>query len=307
MKRFLSKILIAALVMLMLLGTAEWLARRCPNQYRYKVEWMEQHAAEVETLILGSSTSYYGIHADRLASRAFSLANQGQSPRYDWLLFAADTAHYSLLHNVILTTPSLLLNSPREVEETSWHYCIYYHLYCHCPDHGLLSRYAWELACYPEARKKILESLGGPLHKEACDSLGCGRRKLPSSPNPRLTPDAVEKSAQRDAKVRERIEHSELPDYPALLAQWCQRHQVRFLLLSPPVYPDYAQKLDSMVALSAFQDSLVGALLDRCPDVTYRDYSADPRFTADDFFDANHLNIYGAEKFTRIIRKDFSL
>lgn len=40
--------------------------------------------------------------------------------------------------------------------------------------------------------------------------------------------------------------------------------------------------------------------------LTYKDYLKDTRFTAEDFWDSDHLSDIGAEKFTRLLQTDIS-
>ena len=55
MKRFLRDIGLFAIVALIFFGALEWGAESIPNSYTYKRDYMEQHGAEIRTLILGSS------------------------------------------------------------------------------------------------------------------------------------------------------------------------------------------------------------------------------------------------------------
>lgn len=56
MKRFYWSIILFVLPILGFFGGAELFSRRIPNIYKYKKAWMDEHAEEVETLIIGRNS-----------------------------------------------------------------------------------------------------------------------------------------------------------------------------------------------------------------------------------------------------------
>lgn len=73
MQTFLKKILLYLLPIAILAIGLEIYVDSIPNSYTYKRQYMEQHADEIQTLVLGSSYAYDGIDAEFLP-RAFNLA-----------------------------------------------------------------------------------------------------------------------------------------------------------------------------------------------------------------------------------------
>lgn len=87
MKRFLIHTTLFV-VPLILGGIAlECIAERIPNSYTYKHHYMEQHAAHIHTLILGSSYAYDGLAPSEMPA-AFSLSNSSQTLEDDYRLLA---------------------------------------------------------------------------------------------------------------------------------------------------------------------------------------------------------------------------
>ena len=80
MKRFLIKTAIFSAIILCLLGLGELAVRNMPSSYSYKHAYMEGHARDISTLILGSSHTYYGVRSDLLGDSVFNLANVSQDP-----------------------------------------------------------------------------------------------------------------------------------------------------------------------------------------------------------------------------------
>ncbi len=101
MKKFLKYCLVFVLPFLMVAITAEYLLRQVPNPYQYKYEWMQQHAEDVEILILGSSHTFYGIRPEFLDGKAFSLANVSQGPKQNLYLLEYWADRYRNLKTVI--------------------------------------------------------------------------------------------------------------------------------------------------------------------------------------------------------------
>ena len=86
MKRFLIKTAIFSAIILCLLGLGELAVRNMPSSYSYKHAYMEGHARDISTLILGSSHTYYGVRSDLLGDSVFNLANVSQDPDIDLVL-----------------------------------------------------------------------------------------------------------------------------------------------------------------------------------------------------------------------------
>ena len=101
MRKFLKKILLYALPIILMSVAMELLVEQIPNSYTYKRQYMEQHAAQVQTLVLGSSYAYDGIDAAQLPN-AFNLANSSQCFEDDYHLLAKYLPAMDSLKTVIL-------------------------------------------------------------------------------------------------------------------------------------------------------------------------------------------------------------
>ena len=62
MRQFILRTLMISLPIVVIAILIEILLRNVPNDYQEKKEYLDKHASEVETLILGSSHSFYGIN-----------------------------------------------------------------------------------------------------------------------------------------------------------------------------------------------------------------------------------------------------
>ena len=84
------------------------------------------------------------------------------------------------------------------------------------------------------------------------------------------------------------------------IAADCAARGVRVVLYTPPTWPTYHEHLSEEIVALTRQ---IGTSLAReFPNVRYADLLKDKRFTADDFFDASHLNYdRGGPKLVRIL------
>ena len=73
MTHFIKKIVLYLLPIVLLAIGLEIYVESIPNSYTYKRQYMELHASEIQTLVLGSSYAYDGIDAEILPN-AFNLA-----------------------------------------------------------------------------------------------------------------------------------------------------------------------------------------------------------------------------------------
>lgn len=334
MKKFVRKTLTLSLIILMLIAAGEIYVRSLPNPARYKHQWLLVHSAEVETLILGSSHTFYGINSAQLGSHTFNLAQPTQPYRYDWY----ELTHYPLPRLKTLVLPfsyqSLFEDIDREPQLRYW--AVRYRLYMDCDLHSPLSEYGFE-CLHPAPFKEKLSSLWRKSQL-SWDSLGNGtsygttslllqgkdnakgvastrsnsqaKHGVPESEGESVSDNGLQRAREntywQDSSMS--ISESALPlniSFLDSIATWCERRAVRLLLVTTPTTQSF--RLNCNQLQTNINDSVLQAVLQRHPTIEYRNYWADTAFTAADFYDADHLNRLGAHKLTQKIIKDFSL
>ena len=107
MNLFLKRILTFLLPIVFLLFTIEYAIRQLPNSYKTKGEFLNVNSNSVETLILGSSHTLYGLQPNQFKSKTFNASNVSQSPDVD---FAILESYERLLINLITTVFKLISN-----------------------------------------------------------------------------------------------------------------------------------------------------------------------------------------------------
>ena len=153
MKNFLLKILIYTLPIVLVAVGLEIYVERIPNSYTYKRTYMEQHASEIQILVLGSSYAYDGIDAEVLPN-AFNLANSSQCFEDDYRLLLRYIVDMDSLQTVVLP---LSYSSLQMVSSSNrrGYYTIYMDLYPRWP----ISKYSFECFNLELMTKKIIIKL----------------------------------------------------------------------------------------------------------------------------------------------------
>ena len=88
--------------------------------------------------------------------------------------------------------------------------------------------------------------------------------------------------------------------YLESIAQYCRAHGAALWLVSTPLRPSYRAAVST--AQEADMQQRLARFLRRHPQVRYLDFRAHPAFLPQDFFDADHLSLSGAQKFSDLLR-----
>lgn len=299
MKRFLLLTSILSICLLTTLAIGEYIVRHIPNPYNTKHHWMQQHADSIEMLILGSSHAYYGINPLYLKAKSYNLANISQPYRYDYYLLTHYARHYQRLHTVILPV-SYFSFFLKGFEEEEWQGNINYKIYMECPYYPDISKYNLELSNLEVFRGKLQKAINGEPPRN-CSALGWGNDYTSDTKKDNWEDTAPLAVAHHTATYRkyigENIRHFEQ------IALFCKEHDIRLILVTTPTRPAYHNLLDTKQLTEMYE--IIDSVKQRY-NLTYKDYLKDPRFTAEDFWDSDHLSDIGAEKFTRLLQTDIS-
>lgn len=292
-RRFCLRLAGFLLLVLVPLGAGEIYVRSLPNPAKSKHAYLSRHAGEVETLVLGSSHTYYGLCPELLGPHAYSAAQVSQTWKYDeWVL-----RHYPFgrLRRVVLPVSDFSFYEELE-DGAEWYLATRYRLYMDCDVHPRLSAYGWEFTAFRTFCEK-LRSLWQPP-RMAWSRTGQGLEYTLAA-----RPADWDNGAARAA-------HNVYADFahaPAnerrigRIADFCSSRGATLWLVSTPLTPSYRahqsarQTRDTQRRLERF--------LKAHPEVRYLDFRADPLFTPRDFYDADHLNRQGAAKLSRRLQR----
>lgn len=297
-KAFLLKCLCFLAPAALAAAAAEAYVRAQPNPARWKHEWATRHAPRVETLVLGSSHTYYGLDPARLGPRAFSLALPSQTWRYDLALLG----HYrwTRLRTVIVPFSYFSLREDLEDSGREPHTAARYRIYMDLDVHPHLSAYGFECA-HPQAfRQKLGRILRG--ERMVWGPRGEGLDYAPA-PDGRPLDNAAARLEACTYAPAPAVEADNLRRLRQMAA-WCRRRGVRLVLLTTPVTPAFRRGQDAGQRRAAGR--ALAALLKAFPETVRLDHETDARFTPADFYDADHLNRRGAEKLSRLVARELA-
>lgn len=295
MKRFIRKILIYTLPIIFIAIGLEIYVESIPNSYTYKRSYMEQHALDIKTLILGSSYAYDGIDA-KVLDHAFNLANSSQCLEDDYGLLQRHIVYLDSLERVILplsySSLQMVSSSNRRV-----YYTLYMDLYPRWP----ISKYSFECFNLELMLKKIAKHT---LREDIvrCDSLGqrvghtlSQRTKMDWKETEKLIANDrfVGKSAQKYVK--------ENRYWLRRIALECKVSGVNLYLVIIPCLEEYSNGIPQE-QIDAMHDAIgwVAGKYDCVRVLDYQEWG-----TENDFWNATHLNTNGARRFTEELSMNF--
>ena len=301
MKKFLKYGIFFVLPLIAALIPLEYLIRQVPNPYKYKYEWMQKNAEDVEILVFGSSHTFYGIRPEFFEGKAFSLANVSQGLRQDLFLLEYWADRYKKLKTVICPISFYSWFSHGLEYGSESYRCRYYKIYMDCDLYPDLSLYNLELSDFRTAKGKIAK-LFSSNEDPGYDEYGWGNTYKLSKKNITKWNDGTEAEAaikRHTAKSRDYIDlnYTRMKE----LVDFCKSRNIQLVLITTPCWHSYYDNLNKEQLAKMYE--LTNRFKNEF-DVPYFDYLKDPRFEADDFYDSNHLSEIGAEKFTKILDND---
>ena len=299
MKRFYIAVLLFMLPIFVFMGGAEYYVRSLPNIYKYKNDWMEQHAEEVETLIVGNSFAMSGVIPDSIGRNSFNLALGGEPLKYDHFLFFRWANRYKKMKMVIhsVAYDSFYQGGSDfvvdDIQETT------YKLYMGCPEHSDFSSYSLESRHFKVFFEKMIRDITGKYdYSEAFRGWQCG-----ADFSAELAP-TFDRENKKYARIQTVDSYENADNNVKLLEEelsFCIKNNVRFVLISPPHWKSW----NSLLSCRQINKNLeLIKTLQKKYSFVYLNYREDKRFVESDFIDRTHLTKSGAVKFSKILASD---
>jgi len=304
MKQFLIKVIIISLPILVVAISMEFLLRNTPNDYLFKKQYLDKNSSKIETLILGSSHSFYGFNPEYFRSNTFNASHISQSLNFDFEILKKYQDKFLNLKTIVLPISYFTLFGKLEAGSESWrvkNYIIYYGL----NSSKSLVDYSEVLSNRINVNIKRIESyylFGNSTI--SCTDLGWGTSY--NSKNARDLAETGKTAAKRH--TREDInsdKYQEIFNDNILILnsiiEWCKKNNVNVLLLTPPAFETYRQNLNpEQLNTTINTTSGICSKYDNC---IYLNLLSDTNFVATDFFDADHLSEIGAKKLSVLINE----
>lgn len=240
MKRFLRHIAFFVLPLLIIAVVLEIVGEAIPNSYTYKRDYMEQHSAQIQTLISGSSNAYDGLNPSVLPN-AFNLANSSQTLEDDYRLLARYIDSMDSLQTIIVGLGYHSLGATTEDNRRTY-YTIYMDLYPRWP----ISKYSFE-ACNLEMLIKKIIKYAVSRDVTRCDSLGqrVGHTKEAALSRAEWWNKDVLSLVENDRMVvgKWSMVIEENTRYLEAIVELCNAHGVKPVIVQMPVKMEYKRQL----------------------------------------------------------------
>jgi hypothetical protein len=302
MKKFLIKAVWFATPLLLFLAYMEFKLGGVQNNYNFKKACLENRLDSIEVLVLGSSQAMYGISPEFFSLKAFNLGNASQSLYYDTRLALKYYERMPSLTHVIITVSYFsfdyqVIDGPEKWRDFYYsqfwdieypganNYDIrnYSKIALYRPD----SSFAYLLQDFDVSLVKC--SVNGDLkmdtsdnHLNISDSLGYERIRLHTTYN------------------NEKHFNDNVSDLDFLVMQ-LKKNKIKPVIVTPPVFSTYYKFADKIKVKKNLEAINMICLK---YNIEHYDYFNDSRFVQGDFFDNDHLNFVGAEKFTGILDEE---
>jgi len=288
MKKFLIKLSYVLIPIMLFLSFIEIKLRSIPNDYSEKSEYLNQHAQEIETLILGSSLGWVGVNPDKIGGRVFNACFNAQTLEYDHFILEKYHNKFTSLKNVVLTVfyPSMEYALDEVAPNRQVFYSVYFDKF---PPKLMFSLYNGS-----QITKRLLKHHNHPDAFIKSDSLGY-------SPIERATPENKNEQAERLVEFHTRISHKHRSlntEHLQSIVQLCSSMKARLHIVLHPAQDIYRKNVD---------EEQIGFLKKTCYDmaknheVYFVDLFSDSRFDRNHFEDGIHLNENGATQLSKII------
>ncbi|WP_300490916.1 hypothetical protein [Flavobacterium sp.] len=308
MKRFICKLFYFTGPLFLIVVLIEFgLRYAIPNDYKYKKACLDANASRITTLILGSSHAYFGLNPEYFDSETYNAAHTSQTIYYDYAIYKKYEKQLTQLKTVIFPISSFTFYFDIKKEKQQpflKNYSLYYDF-----DKTSFLRY-FEITNNrsPLDLKKITALLSSTDSGTLCSTSGWGYiNKWGKTPTDHLL--FLKNSGKIAAKKHTRDICSkpvqELYTYNLSLLEMlitdCKRHNITILFFTPPAFQTYRDNLDKKQLQHTIKtiENLV-AKHEHCRYINLLD---DPRFTANDFYDTDHLNASGAKKLSTYLNK----
>ncbi|SDB48305.1 hypothetical protein SAMN03097699_1619 [Flavobacteriaceae bacterium MAR_2010_188] len=300
MKNFRNLLLIFILPILVIGITMELLLRNIPNRFQLQNDYILESGSDIETLIIGSSHTEFGINPKYLESAAFNLSNVSQPVDIDLQLLKHYQKFLPNLKTVIIRLSYTTLFERLNDSKESWRmkdYTIYQDL----ESDGIAFNSEILSVSLSQNINRIYDYYVLKIDEVKSNSLGWGTEAVSSkSKNLDTTGEIV---AKKHTIENEEYFEANQDSFKAIV-ELAQENSIEVIVITLPAYETYFKNMEENQIENTIQFGKT--LAKTYPNVRYLNFLEDKRFNKSDFYDADHLNEIGARKFSRIINDSLS-
>jgi hypothetical protein len=295
MSKYLKTVTIFLLPIVLLCICAEVLLRNIPNVYSYKKQYLDKNSNKVNVLFLGTSHVFFGIDPAYMKSDCFNAANLLQTFNYDLAILKKYANNWQRLKYIVVPVDYLSFYTTLENSIEPWrvkNYNIYYGIYTT----NNIKYYTEIFSNEPKYNfSRIYDFYIAHKNSVECSELGWG-----TSYNSQKKQDLLISGKDQAEKFKLDNEYFDqnLTTLKSII-EFAQERNAKVILVTSPAYKTYTQNLHRKPLMKTINTAT--DLAKTYSNVSYYNLLADKDFTAEDFYDADHVNEIGAKKFTNKI------
>lgn len=296
MKKFWLHILKIMLPILIFFLVLEIALRNIPNDYQLKKSYFDKNATKINTLILGSSHTFYGVNPEYFSKQTFNAAYVSQTLDLDEELLHHYKDKLTNLETVIIPISYFSLFETLETDVEKWrlkNYILYY---------GFENKYHFT-DNFESLNHDILLNIKKAVKHYAFNTsfitssnLGWGTN---FSSKERKKFDG-KFTAKKHTVKNHNLFHSNLKSVQKII-QLCQKKKVKILFITTPTHLSYFKNLNKTQVSKTVTS--INEIVQKNPNCEYINLLYSDKFIATDFYDADHLNEIGAKKLSILLDK----
>lgn len=297
LKRFIHKtILIIIIPTLCFLVAYEVLYRKIPNDFKVKKYHLLKQQEQIETLIFGTSHAYNGVDPRFLSTKAYNLANDGQTLLIDKYLFNHYIDSFPNIKNIIFSVSYHTFTLDTTITKNDIWKTRKNQLYMGLKIKPYYKFRYWLECLYPEYSSTLIEYYINNEFYNASDSHGF-YFKRPISP----------RNFQNLAQLKGHNFNGEIKTHLSTakgnqnilesIIENCNKRNIKVFLLTTPCHHFYQENIDT-IQYNIMKKTIYN-IQQNYPNITYLDFFKDPDFIDEDYDNNNHLSIKGAEKLSK--------
>jgi len=298
MRKFILNILLFSIIFICLVGVGEAIVRHIPNDYSVKDKMLSNKSPFIKILCLGNSQMYFGVNPAFFEKRAFNAAHVSEPLNISQFILNKYDAQLDSLETLII---SISFFTPFGIWETggegeSWrikHYHLYYGY--PIPWYDMTDRFELSNSNYKTLVrwKKAFTKSNGIVYSDSC---GFGRDYTQHHPQGwDQCENAIRAHTTENFAGNPNIEINR----DILVSIIKQHPHCNIFLLTTPCWHTYTDNVNKEQL--QFVEDFANNIADSFNNCYYINLFTDDRFDAEDFDDAYHLSVAGAQKLTLIL------
>ncbi|MES2863373.1 MAG: hypothetical protein V4666_04585 [Bacteroidota bacterium] len=294
MKKFLihlSKIILPILFFLLVLEIA---IRKIPNDYQLKREYLDKNAGEINTLILGSSHTFYGLNPDYFSKKTFNAAYVSQSLDLDYEILNTYEAKFKNLKTVIIPISNFSLFETLETDVEKWRIKNYFLYYNFQNQTDLNNKFEILNSDVKSNLKMTIKHY--VLNKSFITASNLGWGTNFNSANKKTFKGVF--TAKKHTAKNFNLYDENVKSLQKIITL-CQKKNINVVFITTPTHSSYYTNLNAIQLEKTTKT--ISELVNKNSNCTYFNLLKSEKFTNEDFYDADHLNEIGAKKLTTFI------